>query len=205
MKLVIDNFDSSTGWSGSGAVSVHGENEHEDYIAGDLARSLIFHFPSGSRGAYIEKTLSPAIDVSAYQEIVVSLWSIRKNGSFYRTSADFPYIIDFGAGKQYCIPAWPTFTQITLDISTLTSLERIRIIANHDSEDYLVASYMIAAADEIPRDIFEAFKEGIERVRAETWPQGGPLVASVTAAVDDTTITFAGAFFLTSLTAAIIV
>src|SRR4030065_81048 len=119
MKLLIDNFDSITGWSGSGAVSVHGENEHEDYIAGDLSRSLIFHYPAGSRGAYIEKSLSPAVDVSAYQEIIVSLWSIRKNGSFYRTSADFPYTLDFGAGKQYSIPAWPTFTQISLDMRSL--------------------------------------------------------------------------------------
>jgi hypothetical protein len=194
MKEVIDNFDSLTGWmpEAGSAVVVHGENEHPEFIAGNLAKSLIFHFPAGSAGHYTEKTLAPAFDVEDYDEIVVSVWSQNKHGSYYNLSSDFPYILDFGTGKQFYIPVWETFTQITIDVSALATLERIRIIANHDVDDYLALSYMIAVKDEIPRDIFEAFKDGMEAVRLETWPEGGPAIATLAAAAAAQSVTFGG-------------
>jgi len=193
MKQIIDAFDSAAGWAGSVAgVTVHDENEHLDFVAGGLTKSLIFHFESGSVGEYIGKTVAPAIDVTAYNEIVVSLWSLRRSNHDYRTAADFPYILDLGAGQQFHIPAWPTFTQISIDISAITSIDRIRIIANHNHDDFIVMSYMVAVTDEIPADIFEAFKDGLEKVRLENWPDGGPEVATLTAVVGATEVTFDG-------------
>lgn len=198
MNLIIDRLDASTGWSGTGTVAVHGLNDHADFIAGGCSKSLVLSFPSGNSGNYATKTLSAPVDVSDYKELVVSIWSRSKGGQTYETAADFLYTLDLGDGKQYDIPVYKTFTQVSVDISAISTIERIRIIANHNDADYILISYMIVADDDIPGDIFQAFKDGLEATRDEIFPYGGPLVATLTADTDDTEVTFTGNRFYIS-------
>ena len=192
MNTVIDNLDTATDWTGTGTVAVHGLNEHKDFIAGGNLKSLVLSFPSGNSGNYATKDLATPIDVLDYNDLVFSIWSRSKGNSIYETEGDFLYTLDLGDGKQFDIPVWETFSQVSVDISDIDTIERIRIIANHNDADYILISYMIAVTDDIPADIFSAFKAGLESARAEIFPYGGPLVATVSADMGDTEITFEG-------------
>jgi len=165
MKSVIDNFDSSVGWSGSSVkATVHAENELREYIAGLNSKSLIFKFDTGANGEYVQKTLS--FDLTGHDEIVFHFWSRNKKnfGIEYSLSENFAYKIEFGdAGNTvFYIPTFSTFGDITMKVSGIGACTKIRITCLHDNEDYIIVSYLVSVKDELPKDIFQAVKEQIE-------------------------------------------
>jgi len=186
LELLVDSFTSSSGWTGSDpGVSVFSENEIEDYIAGLNDKSLIFKFDSGSQNQYIEKSIS--LDLSGYNELVFHLWSRNKSrrGWDYRKSTDFAYKVDFGTGDVFYIPTLSDFDDVTIDISEITNITKIRITCLHDDEDYLIISNMIAVLDEFPLDIFRSIKTHLELLLSEDYAKArngvqnqGILVAS---------------------------
>jgi hypothetical protein len=163
MNLVIDNLDSTTGWSESGgSTSVYGLNDHGQYIAGGLSKSLIFNF--SGLDSYVEKTYDD-VDISNYEELVVSVWSQQKKGTDFKQVSDFSYKIEIGTGNIYYLPVWRTFHHIVIDVSSISTLDMIKITALHDDSDYLVMSYMVVAKDEVPLDLFDGIKSGMETFR----------------------------------------
>lgn len=159
MKLLIDNIDSITGWTAGNGASVTGVCEIEGYSAGNNSASGQFQF-SGI-GSYVEKDYAN-IDVSDYNEFVIHAFSTDKGNDSYNKPGDFLYKIDFGPGKEVYMPVYPTFTDITIDISDIDTLERIRITALSEGTDTLILSYAVVVFDEIPLDIFTGLKEQIE-------------------------------------------
>lgn len=163
MKISVDKFEATTGWAGSGAgATVHGINTVPDYIAGGNTGSVIFKFAAGNTNAYIQKTV--AVDLTKYDELVFHFWSRNKQGAGvgYMTETDFAYKIDFGTGDVYYVPAYNSFESITIDVSNLTAITRIRITCLHPVEDYIILSEMVAVKDEFPLDIFQATKDQLD-------------------------------------------
>lgn len=182
MKLLIDNLDSTTGWSASGgSTSIYGLNDIGDYISGGNSKSLIFYF--NGLNSYVEKTYS--VDISDYEELVLHVWSQSKKSDGYYKESDFSYKIDLGVGKEYFIPVNKTFHHVVIDISSLSTIDRIRITSLHGDADYVLVSYALVAKDELPLDIFSAVKTEIESIRDELDPF---LLGTVTSSIGDETI-----------------
>lgn len=159
MNLIIDNLNSITGWSGT--ASVNGLNDHKDYVAGYNTQSIVFNFDAEDE--YIEKTYGT--DVSEYDEFVVYLYSREKGDTDFIKPENFYYKIDLGTGKEYYLPTWKGFTFITIDISSIDTIDRIRITSLHDDNDYLIMSYAVVSKDEMPLDIFQGIQTGLETYR----------------------------------------
>lgn len=187
MKLLIDNIDSVTGWSGSGGASVHALNEIDDYIAGDNQASVMFRF-NGS-GGYIEKSI--AADVRDYTEIVFWVFSIMKNKNNYRYASDFQYKIDFGGSKEYYLYTHETFQCVKINVADIESISRVRITALHSDTDYLVLSYCVASMPELPLDIYDGIKEKLEKHISENI--NAKEIGTMSAAAEDEYIEFTSA------------
>jgi hypothetical protein len=170
MTLVIDELDSLTGWSSSDTnkIEIVPElNEIDEYIAGDNDKSIVFKLNGDSKGAYVEKSLA-SIDLTDYDEIVFSVYStnLQNKGGFFNDLDEFVIQIDFNNTMvDYMVPVYSSMVPITLDISGITTIDRIRITSNTNSETHLVVSHCIAAKDQLPLDIFKAIKTTLETER----------------------------------------
>jgi hypothetical protein len=169
-----------------GTASAYSTNAIPDYIADLNSTSLIIKFPSGNLNKYIQKTISPAKTITGYTEISFYMWSRNQSGWEFHTTTDFAYKINFG-GSDYYIPTYTGFNRITIYTTTAT-VDKIRITALHDEEDYICISEMNAVLEEYPLDIYTALKESIEAEIAETYPDG-ILVGTVTNLASASTIT----------------
>jgi hypothetical protein len=182
MNLTIDNLSATTGWSAAGGTtSIYGLNDHPEYIAGQNSNSIIFKFAGLS--SYVEKTYGT--DVSNYNEITLHLWSREEYSTDFKKIADFAYSIDLGTGKLYYLPTIPGFNSVTLDISSVSTIDRIRITALTGTTDYLVCSYVVASTDELPLDLFTGIKEGLETRRDASSTY---LLGTIDATTGDTSI-----------------
>lgn len=160
MKLSVEPFTALNDWSGDGSISADSLNAIPDYVADGLAASVIFKIPAGNTGKYIEKTV--AVDVTGYGEIVLSVWSRHMRTDDYLRGADFSYKIAFEGTKEFYLPAYRNFTDITIALGALTALTKVRITALHDLEDYLLCSACYAIDDEYPLDIMTAIESALE-------------------------------------------
>jgi len=144
---------------------------------------LIFYF--NGLNSYVTKVYAD-VDISDYEELIVSVWSQQKKGEDFKQVSDFSYKIEVGIGNVYYLPVWRTFHHVIFDISSLTTLDTIKITALHDDADYLLMSYMVVAKDELPFDLFEGIKTGMETLRdtLDTF-----LLGTVTGNTGDETLT----------------
>jgi hypothetical protein len=176
MKLNIDLLNSTSGWSGSTGV-VFTENEFEQYIANSNTKSLQIKFPGDAALEEAEKTLGAAVDVTDYDELSFHIISFRKSYTDYLSKTTMFYKLDIGSGVEYLIPTFPGFNDVTISLSGITSISSIKITSLHTDEDFIIISNMIAILDELPLDIFQGVKEGLE---AEINTQGFIQIGSVT-------------------------
>lgn len=192
MTVPIDALASATGWAASAGASILAPNTYPDYCAGGQASSLVFGF-TGS-GQYVEKALSPAVDLAPFSEVVLSLYLVRGHGARFDILDDFLLQVDFGDGLAYLVPTFQTFTHVTIPVRLFgtVSASRIRFTYLGGQTDYLVASWMVAAAPDFPADILQGAKAGLEAVVAELFPQGFPLASTVTCAAGDAEISVDG-------------
>ena len=164
MKKLVDNLNSITGWTGSGAgITAPSANEIPDFIAGlTNTSSLVLKWDSGNLNGSIEKTVN--IDVSDYTELIFHIWSRNKKqqGENYNLTTDFAYKLNLGGSKNYHIPTTNRFDAVTIDISDVSTISKIKFTALHNDEDYIIVSYMVAAADQFPLDIFSSLKEHLD-------------------------------------------
>jgi hypothetical protein len=164
MKTVFDNFDSITNWSASGGASIIGVNDIAEFIAGELSHSVILKF--NGLGSYCNKAYASPITVGDYTHLIIHVWSQTKGSNHYERDSDFSYKIDIGSGKEYYLKAPDGFDDVFLDITGVTTIDRIRITALTSAVDHLVLSYGVLAKDELPYDIFVGLKEKIDALIA---------------------------------------
>jgi hypothetical protein len=198
MKLDIEPFTSGTDWSESSAlVSVEGINEIPEFVAGLNSKSLIFKFSSGSNGEDISKAVY--FDLTEYDEIVFWVWSRNKRntGIDYNDKTGYAYKIDFGTGKEYFIPLFNSFSDVTVSIKGMGVIDTIKITCLHDEEDHLIMSQMVAVRDEIPVDIWRSVKEQLEADILTVYPNitggvssKGILLGTISGSAGGTSILF---------------
>lgn len=170
----VEKFDSLTGWSHSPVApypEAYDLNEIEDFIAGRNSSSVIFEVPAGCLNKWVGKT-TLAIDVTGYTELIFSVWSRNKSGSQFGKASDYSYKIKLATGKEYYFETRSILSEVVIDITGLNTITDIVITSLHNDEDYLVVSDMIAVKDEMPLDIFTAFKSHLESDIAELYPYG---------------------------------
>ncbi len=195
MKTVIDELISAGSWTSSDASKITiGTTDLAEYTANDNATSVMIHFLANSSGAYADLTLSSAVDVTDYNEIVMSLYSAwyPQVGLDYNDVDDYNYAIDFnGTMTDYLMPTFNALSQLTFNISSETSVTRIRITSRTNNEDYLVISHCVAVTDEIPRDIFQGVKDRLETIINSKYGTTY-LAGTVTGTAGDTSIKIVG-------------
>jgi hypothetical protein len=197
MKTRISALDSAAAFTCTGGITAS-EVEGRLVAALDLSKAVMLTIPSASDGETATLTLAPAADLSPYSRLVLSLKSFRKGGppgAAFRAIGEFAYKIDLGAGKEFWVPVWGQLTDATLDISALTSAERIRVTVLHQDADYLVLSNAVAYETELPRDVFEGLAEPIEAALLELAGEGLS-GGTVSAAAGETDIEVEGASFV---------
>lgn len=192
MKLLISALNTTTGWTTSDAskMTIHGVNEIPEYIAGDQTASLIIRFKANSSGAYVDLPISPAIDVSSYNEIVFHAYSVytQNKGINQFDPSNFIASIDFnGTMTDYMIPVYSHLAPVTLSLTGISSVSRIRITSNTNDPEYLVISYMVAVKDQLPVDIFSSMQTLLQTVRDERF-LNSYLIGTVTASAGDKSI-----------------
>lgn len=171
MKLVVDALDSLTGWNGTGSVTASAVNTVDDLVAGHQSGSIVFHFPAGSLGQHITKTVGP-VNVSEADTLVFHIWSRNKSGSEFRKASDCKYKLSLADGADFYIRVFPTFTHETIDISGVSSITEITFEAVHDDDDYLVVSYMVASKTDLPGDLYDGISEALGRAFNAEYPTG---------------------------------
>jgi hypothetical protein len=158
LKLVIDNISDASGWIAGGGAAI-GVNELDYYIAGDNNASVTFK--STGINQYVEKEYN--VDVSKYDQLVLSIYSIRYGQTVYRKGSDFEYKISLGS-TEYYLPLHNAFTAVTFDISDVDTITTLRITSLKDDGDVLALSYMVASKDDLPLDIFSGIKEQFDNL-----------------------------------------
>jgi hypothetical protein len=214
LKTAIEEFTSLTGWSGSSAkASAYAVNEIPEFIAGLNDKSVIFKFTNSPSGSYVTKTIS--VNLTGYDEITFHLWSRNKKGAGanQQLSSEYAYKIDFGSGKEFFVPVFDTFTDITFDISSIqTTVTRIRITCLHNDDDYIILSHMVAVKDELPLDIWRSVREQLLYDLNSLYPRitngqasKGILIGTCGGTAGDSTIIFSDSLRLASKYAVIMI
>jgi len=184
MKTIIDNIINTTGWSASGGASIYNVNEIPEFIAGNNLSSLIVKF--NGLNSYVEKTYN--VDVTDYKIFTLWISSRVLGNSQDNYIGDFKYKIDLGTGEEFYVQLDDNFSPITLDISNVSTITKIKITALSAVEDYLFLSYAVASLDVFPLDILQSIKEQIEYNRDQFFNQR--LIGTITGSIGDKSITF---------------
>ncbi len=188
MKLRIDKLDNISDWSISSPSTIS-ENEHKNYIAGyDNDKSIILNFSSLDTTKVASKIITPEIDVTDYDTLILSVWSRNKSNSEYRTYNDFNYKIKINSTKEYYLQVYPTFTNVNIGIEELTTIDRIEITALHSDEDSLIISEMVVESQELGLDLLNEVKDQIEYNISLVYSDG-ILIGQCSGSADDEYIT----------------
>ena len=207
MNVDIPIFESKTDWIPSGAeIEVPAENEIKQFIAGfNNTKSLIlkFNIGSGTALASVSNTFT-AVDTTKFDEMVFHIETRNKKamGLDFRKASDFVYkigIFDGVVTQEFLIPTFNTFTDLTFDISTIDSIERITITPLHDDEDFLILSHMTVIREQTERDIMDFVKTNVQdyinskyRNITDGVDGKGVLLGTVTASAGATSISITG-------------
>jgi hypothetical protein len=156
MNLIIDEFNSVTGFSAFGNASIiTPENEISDFIAGpDNVKSVQFEF-QGS-GDYIEKT-GLSIDVSSYDYAICHFYS-----SFNKYTKGI-YKIAFNDTHEFEIDTFNYMIDQYFRLNEVSTITKIKITYLGSGTDRLICSHCLAVYDEIPLDIWKAVQDLIEK------------------------------------------
>lgn len=196
MKLLVDALDSTSGWTGTGSVTA-AKNEVASHIAGNGGTgSLLFHFPAGSQGKLISKDLSGSpVDVSAYDKLIFSVWSRNKGRTRYTYYADCAYRLRLTTSPdERYIRAWRNFSQEEIDVSDIDSIDQITFVAEHDDDDYLLVSLMVAEAQQSPFDLLTGVEEALNYYVGLLHDPGLALTTTITGSADDASVTLSDAY-----------
>lgn len=164
MKLVIDNLTETTGWTVN-APSTVSQISFSEWLAGHNSSSLMFFFDDDDTTRTATKTYS--VDVSDYDELVFHIHSFKYKQNRYRYNTDFNYKITLNGTEVFYVPMYTTWNDVTIDISGINTLTEIKLEPLHDTNDYVVWSYIVAVKEEISIDMMEGLKDLIENEQSE--------------------------------------
>jgi len=122
-------------------------------------------------GGSAEK-MTAITDFSDYTELVLCLWSRNRRGQWFMKPTDFSYTISVDGVKEFYLPTFQGFCDVTISLSGITSINQIRITALHDEEDYLLCSGMYAIHDEYPLDVLQAIEDELKEIVTQDYPDG---------------------------------
>lgn len=162
MKLLIDSLSSITDWNINSPSTIEAISVKQ-FIAGLNDSSLFIKFDSSDSVKVAYKTISP-IDVTEYETLVFSIWSqeFKANGRRYTKSDQFNYKLKINDNDEFYLRIFDSFSDISIGIESITSINRIEITALHDETDYLIISEMVVEKEEMEYDILSSIKETIE-------------------------------------------
>jgi hypothetical protein len=89
----------------------------------------------------------------------------------------------------YMLPTFSSLQAVTFDISAETEIDRIQIMCNHSTEDYLVLSWCVINKDQLPLDIYSSLKTKLEAKTSDIL-DNGYLIEILDLATGDSEITF---------------
>lgn len=160
MNLVIDEFNSNTGFIAYGNAQIYSENELSQYVAGpDNTKSVLFEFQEN--GDYIEKT-GLNIDVTDYDYIICNFYSQKNKlaGARGNNYNDYVYKISFNNSiGDFFVTLYETLSPVVFQIISLDTIEQIKIEYIGNKLDRLSISHCLAVKDELPIDIFKSTQQ----------------------------------------------
>lgn len=188
MKLVIDHLTSITDWVINTPSTIEVITEKR-YIAGLNDSSLMITFDEDDTTRTATKTFTTPFDVTNYENLIFSLYSFNKGDSkLYIKSTDFAYKIDLDGVKEFYVPFFDFFTDITIGIEDITEINQIKITPLHADTDTIIISEMIAEKEELPYDILFETKIAIDYY-IQNEVNDGILIGTMTASPGDGEIT----------------
>ena len=195
MKLTIDSLTDATGWVVNAPSTIE-EIAEKSLIAGLNNKSLMISFDESDTVRTATKTFGTAIDVTDYESLVFSIGSYNKGvDRLYLRPDDFVYKIGLDGVREFYVPVYRTFSDITIGIEDVTSITKIEITALHTDSDQIMISEMVAEKEEIPIDILVAVKEHIDYYINDAVGDG-LLLGTLTGAAGDTEIVMSNPDYL---------
>lgn len=167
MTTVLDTMTDTTGWAGSGGASVYMVNEHKEYCADWLDKSLMFKFSGGT----VTKSFA-SIDVEGHDDIVLTVWSRNKGRARHTAPEDFSYKIVINGSVAWYLPIHKTFHTVAVPVEDIKKIDSISITALSGADDYLIVSALYAVKDEYPLDVLKGAIGGLEAARRVLYPDG---------------------------------
>lgn len=153
MRLIIDNTDTTTGWTEINGGTITGLNTYADYISGNNSASLLFTL--SSIGDAIEKTYS-SIDVTDYEELRFSIFTKGYTQANFENTSSYVLELIINGTEIFLIPLWGTFTAVNFDIVDLTEITSLRFeLIGSRSLEILISEIQVVL-DEFPIDILES-------------------------------------------------
>jgi hypothetical protein len=138
-------------------------------VSGDLSAALMVRIPAGSSGRAVGKVLTTALDITGALELVLTLTSFRKATGPIRSAGEAAYALDIKSGAgvttRFYIPCWGHAAQAEILASGIASVKEFWLYVLHPDADQVVISNFLAVADELPLDILDAVKLGVEDQR----------------------------------------
>ncbi len=189
MKTTLELFTDTAGWTVTTGMHPDSVCEHPQYIADGLAASLVCHVPPNKLGVGMKKTLSLTLP-AGYDQVVLTVWSRNQVTPWDAAPADFPYLVSLDGVRYYAIPCYEGFNDVSFRGIPAT-VNRIEIVPNHASEDYLLLSAMYAIKEMQPLDLMQAFVTSIQ-AQVDSFIGSAFAVGSVTCRAGQRHITTSG-------------
>jgi len=188
MTLDVETFETLTGWSSTGSMTVS-QNAIPQFVALHKAASLLVNIPQGNQGKKITKTLN--VPMAGMNEIVLSIWSRYKASNTYQQAADFAYSIQFSNGFQFLLPVLEGFEQVSFFVPGLATVTEFTITALTNDNDILLLSACVAVLDDYPADVLSGMQAEIKLQMANETGQG-VLLGMVSGTAGDSTLSLTG-------------
>ena len=163
-ELLINALDSLTGWTADSGLTVELQY-FDEYIANYHGAAIAIRIPSGSSGKTATLTLPASVDVSAFQELVINIASLRLESGQVERDSDALYAVSVATAQDFSIPTYKQLTDTSIPIDGYTAVTKLKIVVNHNKADYLILSDFRAVKESLPADILTAVKTGIEKER----------------------------------------
>lgn len=165
MELKVDPITTTTGWVLSTGV-VASICQWDDLIAGNEPSSLMLLFPSSGAGKKATKTFATAVSMTGYDELTISIASLRSPSGAVHKFSDAHYILSIydSASVKYSfyVPTFKTLAHFDIPV-IFPDIKKYEIEAIGTTEDYIILSNMVASKEELPLDVLTAIKIDLER------------------------------------------
>lgn len=192
MKKLIDHLASASGWVLTGAHTTVTEITDPSLIAGLNAKSLMIRFDKRDSPRKAVLTLGAAVDVTGYENLVISTWSHAYRSNSYRTKDDFKYKIKVNSSAEYYLATGETFGDWTIGIDGQTSVDRIEITPNHAEDDCIIISECVAEDELVQKDVLDSTKEELAYFLTQMYGTGIQVATGFSGAAGALAITIPG-------------